>query len=1791
MNKQTLHKLTIFLLAFFMLAHGQAQTFETIGIIGSATPGGWDSSTPMVQDDQNAHLWTLSEIELLAGEAKFRANNSWDVNWGNTDFPSGTAYQNGANIPVPAGLYSISFNDETGEYNFAAIVTYATVGMIGSATAGGWDSSTPMVQDAENVHLWTLSGVDLLAGELKFRANNSWDVNWGNTDFPSGVAALDGPNIPVPASNYNITFNSLTGEYSLVSTVSYATVGIIGSATPGGWDASTAMQPTENDHHQWNITMLLEAGEAKFRADNAWDVNWGNTDYPNGVAYENGPNVAIANAGYYTVEFNSLTGAYNFIELAPTEYATIGIIGSATANGWSASTPMTQDAVDSHIWTLTGIGLNTGEVKFRANDSWDVNWGALDFPAGTATQGGPNIPVPAASYNISFNDVTGAYTFEEVIVEPIVQLIPEYPTVDQEVRLIYDASKGTSQLQGAAKVYMHSGVVTTGADGQSWEYVVGNWGQDDGIGEMTPVAGETDKWEIILSPSLRNYYNVPTSTNIFRLAMVFRSADGTLTGKSDDNGDIFVDIDPGNFVSILQPVSTDVFFASGTNVLFEANASHTATSLDMYIDSGAGFELISSANNTATINAEYFPAASGPLTLRVEGTINGETVSSERQFNLIARQPNILEELPAGLTQGINYDSTDNTKATLVLLAPGKEFVTIVGDFTDWMLNSAYQMKQTPDGEIFWLEISGLEPGREYIYQYWVEGTLKVGDPFADKVVDPFNDQWIPDETYPGLIEYTNTDNGIATVLQTGQTPYSWSYPEPADGHIENEDLVIYELLVRDFLESHSYADLADTLNYLKRLGVNAIELMPVMEYEYNESWGYNPTYLFAPDKYYGTKDALKAFIDKAHELGMAVILDMVLNHQYGQSPMVMMYWDEVNNRPSAESPWFNVEPTHPFNVGYDFNHESSYTRTYVDQVNEYWLTEYNFDGYRFDLSKGFTQNHGKDPNDASAWSQYDQSRVDILTRMADHIWSVDPDAYVIFEHLGSNDEETVLANYGIMLWSNMNHSYNEVVNGNTGQDLNWALASSHGWTNKNLIPYMESHDEERLMVRALEYGAENGEYDIKDLSIALERIKLTSAFFYTLPGPKMLWQFGELGYDFPIDLNGRTGNKPIPWGDTDGLYYHLDEERVKLYKSKAAIINLVNEYTDVFEEGNFSWTPSGKMRKINITHDSMNITIVGNFGTSSGTMVPDFQHTGTWYDFFSGEAFTVTSTSSEVELAAGEFHVYLDEIVEFPEPGLVKKFTPVVTVEPGSFTADNRINLIFDASAANNGGTEGLVGASEVYMHAGVILTDAGGTTWENVVGNWGEDDGIGKMTPVQDEDDKWMISFIPRDYFGVEADQEIYRLAMVFRNAAGNNVGKGKDGSDIYINVSPDQDIIEVQPAMFTQTDTIRIIFNAAASDPAGTAGLIGESNVYMHSGAVLTDTETPGGGDWQNVVGNWGQDDGIGQMSSVAGELDTWEITMVPQDYYNLSGDQTLYYLAMVFRNTDGSAEGKGPGGSDIFIAVTEGAPLAADSLWASARSINVVELGWTDVANNELGYIVERSEYADDNFEIIAYLGENASSYTDATVVDGREYYYRVSATGSLYGDSEYSNVASALTPLAIPANLAATQVNLHSLNLSWQDNSVSEDGYIVERAIVLPRRTTNFVEIGSTMDNVNTLLDESVLPRLTFLYRVKATSVYGDSEYSDVLSAQLEVRPFSMSSYPTFVHSGEVTITVSGEIEAFKVTIINRFGEVQEILNFEGPGTYNLDVSDYGRGMYLIKATSPYYIQLRKFIIL
>ena len=143
----------------------------------------------------------------------------------------------------------------------------------------------------------------------------------------------------------------------------------------------------------------------------------------------------------------------------------------------------------------------------------------------------------------------------------------------------------------------------------------------------------------------------------------------------------------------------------------------------------------------------------------------------------------------------------------------------------------------------------------------FVNDELLIADPYADKLLDPWNDQYISDETYPDLIGYPkDTTSGIVSVLQTADEEYMWQvtdFQPPA-----KTDLIIYELLIRDFTSDHSYRTLTDTISYLKNLGVNAIELMPVNEFEGNESWGYNPSFYFAPDKYYGPKNDLKIFID-----------------------------------------------------------------------------------------------------------------------------------------------------------------------------------------------------------------------------------------------------------------------------------------------------------------------------------------------------------------------------------------------------------------------------------------------------------------------------------------------------------------------------------------------------------------------------------------------------------------------------------------------------------------------------------------------------------------------------------------------------------------------------------------------------------------------------------------------------------------------------------------------------------------------------------------------------------------
>ncbi|MHC1739032.1 MAG: alpha-amylase family glycosyl hydrolase [Ignavibacteriaceae bacterium] len=806
---------------------------------------------------------------------------------------------------------------------------------------------------------------------------------------------------------------------------------------------------------------------------------------------------------------------------------------------------------------------------------------------------------------------------------------PYFATDTDSIVVTFDATQGNAGLAGyTGDVYAHTGVITNLSTGLSnWKYVKTNWGVNTPETKLTRIG--TNLYQFSIKPSVRSFYGVPPAETIQKIAFVFRSALAPFQeGKTAEGGDIFLDMANAGLNAAIVTPSKGININQVNDTVKISALAFLSTQFTLY----ANNVLITQTSGTS-INYNYISTSTGKTWFKVVAT-NGSNTKADSVY--VVTRPNVTSENPPGnIVDGINY--TGPTSATLSIYAPYKQFAYVIGEFNNWEVDPNYYMKRSTDGKRFWITINNLSPAYEYSFQYLIDGTMRVADPYADKILDPWNDSWINALTYPGLKAYpTNKTSNIVSVLQTAQSAFNWQttgYQKPA-----KTDLVIYEILIRDFIEAHTYKALMDTIGYLKNLGVNAIQLMPVMDFEGNESWGYNPMFKFAPDKYYGLKNQLKGLIDRAHQNGIAVILDIVLNHHFGLSPLVRLYWDAVNNKPSTLNPWFNPDARHPYSVGYDFNHESQETKNYVDRVCKYWMTEYKVDGFRFDLSKGFTQTNSG--SNVGLWGQYDQSRINLLKRMADQIWITDPTAYVILEHFADNSEETVLANYGMMLWGNMNYSYSEATMGYTStSDISWASYKARNWQQPNLVTYMESHDEERLMYKNLQYGNSSGTYNIKNLNTALNRMKLAGAFFFTIPGPKQIWQFGELGYDFSINYPtgtsaSRTDKKPIKWD-----YYGVDSRR-NVYKTYKALIHLKNNY-DVFRTTDFALTGSGAIKKLHLNHSSMKVVIVGNFDVVSQNATPSFQNTGVWYSYFNNDSITVNDIYMQIPLGPGEFKIY----------------------------------------------------------------------------------------------------------------------------------------------------------------------------------------------------------------------------------------------------------------------------------------------------------------------------------------------------------------------------------------------------------------------------------------------------------------------------------------------------------------------------------------------------------------------
>jgi glycosidase len=847
----------------------------------------------------------------------------------------------------------------------------------------------------------------------------------------------------------------------------------------------------------------------------------------------------------------------------------------------------------------------------------------------------------------------------------VITVTPALPTDQDSVEVIFDASLGNAGLLGyTADIYAHAGVITNLSTSSSdWKYVKADWPVNIDACKLTSLGN--NKWKLLISPSIRSFYNVPANEVIQKLAFVFRSSDGTKTGKTEAGDDIFYDVYPSSLsVSITNPTDNFIFVDLNQTIPVSVSSLFADSTL-LYVD---GLKV--AATNTNQISTSVTASVYGQHLVKAIAKTTTAMVADS--FYYFVRPAVPVADLPAGMKDGINYLS--ETSVLLCLYAPFKSFAYVIGDFNNWIPDQSSYMNRTTDGKRYWLKIDGLVSGKEYIYQYLVDNTIRIGDPYAQKVSDP-NDQYISADTYPGLIKYPlGKTSGIATVFQTAQKPYSWStatYTPPA-----KTNLVIYELLVRDFTDKHTFQSVIDTIGYLHTLGINAIELMPVNEFEGNLSWGYNPNYYFAVDKYYGNQDKLKQLVDTCHQLGIAVIGDMVLNHSYGTSPLVMLYWDAANSRPAANNPWYNVtSPNTSYSWGSDFNHESADTKKLVDSITSYWMSEFHLDGFRFDFTKGFTNTVG------DGWA-YDASRIAILERMATEMWKRNPNAYVIFEHLSDNSEEKVLSNFGIMLWGNMNYNYNEAAKGVIANS-NFVQGSylSRGWSKPHLISYMESHDEERQMYSCITAGRSSGSYFITDTATALKRAALTATFFLTIPGPKMVWQFGERGYDYSInyDADGtpdRLASKPPRWD------YMSKAERVQLYTEYSKLITLKKKYP-LFSTADFQLNVSEPVKKIYLTSGDKSAVILGNFDVVSTNVSPGFPRTGIWYDYISGDSLVVTDLNYNLIFKPGEYRVYLsDKFTESYGIFETQKDPFSVVVSPNPVSDVCTIKILFTGSA-----------------------------------------------------------------------------------------------------------------------------------------------------------------------------------------------------------------------------------------------------------------------------------------------------------------------------------------------------------------------------------------------------------------------------------------------------------------------------------------------------------------------------
>ena len=720
-------------------------------------------------------------------------------------------------------------------------------------------------------------------------------------------------------------------------------------------------------------------------------------------------------------------------------------------------------------------------------------------------------------------------------------------------------NKGLANLPANQLLYAHTGVLLdTSKDSSDWKYAP-TWGDNSQKYQLTYVS--PNLYSLYIG-DIRTYYGLPANVTVKKLAFVFRNSDCSKEGKTASGGDIFVDIADGGFqIALVTSLGDETVITSDNNTVHFELSSTQAAKMSININ---GKLDIASTESGKFIQADYTFLEPGNYNIYGNATLPDGTKKSQT-LKLTYTQASPQVNYPGGVPR-MGAVANDDGSVTFCLAAPDKSGVIIVGSWNDYEVSDDYIMNyQDYQGfRYFWITIPGLDPEKQYIYYYLVDGSKRVGDPYAKLILDPSNDKYISSSVFPNLPAYPvgkiPGSNVSLAVYQGNINDYDWT----DDDFVipSKSDLVIYELLLRDFTGTEGKSNGNGTLKqaleklpYLKALGVNVIELLPINEFNGNNSWGYNPNFYFAPDKAYGTPDDYKDFINACHENGIAVVLDMVFNQSDWQHPWYQLYDVGAN-------PFYNATAPHAYSVLNDWNQGYGLVRQQWKDVVQYWINEYHVDGYRFDLVKGLGDNNSYPNNGDSGTNAYNSSRVKNMVQIQQWVNQVKPGALFINENLAGAQEENEMASYGQLNWANVNYAGMQYAMGyNSGASLSRMLATKDSRTWGSTVAYLESHDEQRLAYQQDEYGIAG----VKgNLGVSMQRLGSAAAQMIMAPGSHMIWMFSELGNNQSTKDNtggNNTSPKKVLWD-----YYDVPD-RKGLYDSYSELIHIRLANPSLFAE------------------------------------------------------------------------------------------------------------------------------------------------------------------------------------------------------------------------------------------------------------------------------------------------------------------------------------------------------------------------------------------------------------------------------------------------------------------------------------------------------------------------------------------------------------------------------------------------------------------------------------------------